>query len=118
MLHVTIAFAPIGPITNAFITLAPANMLNPDSKPRVPLPKFSRHLHSTESMENSAREGLTLCLGLHQKVRKHKEKELARDELASHMWGVGDLYSFGQSRRSHSRWLVPGEAMQILNRPS
>ncbi|XP_015668939.2 WD repeat-containing protein 18 [Protobothrops mucrosquamatus] len=56
-----------GPITNAFITLAPANMLNPDSKPRIPLPKFSRHLHSTESMENSAREGLTLCLGLHQK---------------------------------------------------
>ncbi|ETE60316.1 WD repeat-containing protein 18 [Ophiophagus hannah] len=55
------------PITNAFLTLAPANMLNPDSKPRIPLPKFSRHLHSTESMENSASEGLTLCLGLHQK---------------------------------------------------
>uniref|UniRef100_A0A2D4N189 WD repeat-containing protein 18 C-terminal domain-containing protein n=2 Tax=Micrurus spixii TaxID=129469 RepID=A0A2D4N189_9SAUR len=42
-------------------------MLNPDSKPRIPLPKFSRHLHSTENMENSAGEGLTLCLGLHQK---------------------------------------------------
>lgn len=72
--HVTIPSAPVGPITNAFITLAPANMLNPDSKPHIPLPKFSRHLHSTESMENSASEGLTLCLGLHQKVRKQSRR--------------------------------------------
>ncbi|XP_070602565.1 WD repeat-containing protein 18 [Erythrolamprus reginae] len=56
-----------GPITNAFLTLAPANMLNPDSKPCIPLPKFSRHLHSTESVENSASEGMTLRLGLHEK---------------------------------------------------
>ncbi|XP_020669942.2 WD repeat-containing protein 18 [Pogona vitticeps] len=56
-----------GPITNAFLTLAPASMLNPDSKPSVPLPKFSRHLHGVESAENPAADGLTLCLGLHQK---------------------------------------------------
>nr|XP_056701121.1 WD repeat-containing protein 18 [Euleptes europaea] len=56
-----------GPVTNAFITLAPANMINPDSKPSVPLPKFSRHLHNVESTEHSTSEGLTLCLGLHQK---------------------------------------------------
>ncbi|XP_066491656.1 WD repeat-containing protein 18 [Tiliqua scincoides] len=56
-----------GPITNAFITLAPANMLNPDSKPSIPLPKFHRHLHNMESTETPASEGLTLCLGLHQK---------------------------------------------------
>lgn len=62
----------LGPITNAFITLAPANMINPDSKPSVPLPKFSRHLYNTESMERSASEGLTVCLGLHQKVQKLK----------------------------------------------
>ncbi|KAJ7308237.1 hypothetical protein JRQ81_008761 [Phrynocephalus forsythii] len=56
-----------GPVTNAFLTLAPANMLNPDGKPRVPLPKFSRHLHGVESTENSTSDGLTLCLGQHQK---------------------------------------------------
>ncbi|XP_060088806.1 WD repeat-containing protein 18 [Heteronotia binoei] len=56
-----------GPVTNAFITLAPANMLNPDSKPSVPLPKFSRHLYNVDSMERSANEGLTVCLGLYQK---------------------------------------------------
>ncbi|XP_053156047.1 WD repeat-containing protein 18 isoform X2 [Hemicordylus capensis] len=56
-----------GPITNAFITLAPPNMLNPDSKPGIPLPKFQRHLHGVGSAETPASEGLTLCLGQHQK---------------------------------------------------
>ncbi|XP_034611313.1 WD repeat-containing protein 18 [Trachemys scripta elegans] len=55
-----------GPVTNAFITLAPANMFNPDSKPGVPLPKFSKHLHGTESSEDQGAEGVTLRLGLHQ----------------------------------------------------
>ncbi|KAF7237100.1 WD repeat-containing protein 18 [Varanus komodoensis] len=57
-----------GPITNVLITMAPANMLIPESKPKVPLPKFSRHLHSVESIENPASDGLTICLGLPQKV--------------------------------------------------
>uniref|UniRef100_A0A8D2L344 WD repeat-containing protein 18 n=2 Tax=Varanus komodoensis TaxID=61221 RepID=A0A8D2L344_VARKO len=56
-----------GPITNVLITMAPANMLIPESKPKVPLPKFSRHLHSVESIENPASDGLTICLGLPQK---------------------------------------------------
>ncbi|XP_054835109.1 WD repeat-containing protein 18 [Eublepharis macularius] len=56
-----------GPVTNAFITLAPANMINADSKPSVPLPNFRRHLHNMESSEPSTNEGLMLCLGLHQK---------------------------------------------------
>uniref|UniRef100_A0A8C3FS44 WD repeat-containing protein 18 n=1 Tax=Chrysemys picta bellii TaxID=8478 RepID=A0A8C3FS44_CHRPI len=55
-----------GPVTNAFIALAPANMFNPDSKPAVPLPKFSKHLHGTESSEDQGAEGVTLRLGLHQ----------------------------------------------------
>ncbi|NXE66911.1 WDR18 protein, partial [Calcarius ornatus] len=55
-----------GPVTNAFIVLAPANMLNPEGKPSVPLPKFSRHLHGTESSDEPGAEGVTLRLGLHQ----------------------------------------------------
>lgn len=57
-----------GPVTNAFIVLAPANMFNPDGKPSVPLPKFSRHLHGTESSDEPGTEGVTLRLGLHQQV--------------------------------------------------
>uniref|UniRef100_A0A3Q4GWI6 WD repeat-containing protein 18 n=1 Tax=Neolamprologus brichardi TaxID=32507 RepID=A0A3Q4GWI6_NEOBR len=38
-----------GPVTNAIITPAPANMFLPDSRPAVPLPRFSRHLHASES---------------------------------------------------------------------
>lgn len=57
-----------GPVTNAFIVLAPANMVNPDGKPSVPLPKFSRHLHGTESSDEPGTEGVTLRLGLHQQV--------------------------------------------------
>ncbi|NWT04708.1 WDR18 protein, partial [Mionectes macconnelli] len=55
-----------GPVTNAFIVLAPANMFNPDGKPSVPLPKFSKHLHGTESSDEPGAEGVTLRLGLHQ----------------------------------------------------
>ncbi|NXR56117.1 WDR18 protein, partial [Hippolais icterina] len=55
-----------GPVTNAFIVLAPANMFNPDGKPSVPLPKFSRHLHGTESSDEPGAEGVTLRLGMHQ----------------------------------------------------
>lgn len=57
-----------GPVTNAFIVLAPANMVNPDGKPSVPLPKFSKHLHGTESNDEQGSEGVTLRLGLHQQV--------------------------------------------------
>lgn len=55
-------------MTNAFIVLAPANMFNPDGKPSVPLPKFSKHLHGTESNDEQGSEGVTLRLGLHQQV--------------------------------------------------
>lgn len=43
-------------------------MFNPDSKPGVPLPKFSKHLHGTESSEDHQAEGVTVRLGLHQQV--------------------------------------------------
>lgn len=71
-LHLSDLPSPIclssGPVTNAFIVLAPANMLHPDSKPNVPLPKFSKHLHGTESSDAQGGEGVTLRLGLDQQV--------------------------------------------------
>uniref|UniRef100_A0A6I8PB80 WD repeat-containing protein 18 n=1 Tax=Ornithorhynchus anatinus TaxID=9258 RepID=A0A6I8PB80_ORNAN len=54
-----------GPITNAFIMIAPANMFNPDYKPSLPLPKFSKHLHGTEGDEPGG-DKVTVRLGLHQ----------------------------------------------------
>lgn len=41
-------FVCSGPVTNAVIMAAPANMFLPDSRPGVPLPRFSRHLHTSE----------------------------------------------------------------------
>lgn len=67
-----------GPVTNAFIVLAPANMLNPDGKPSAPLPKFSKHLHGTESSDEQGSEGVTLRLGLHQQEAGESYLEKAR----------------------------------------
>ncbi|XP_077464112.1 WD repeat-containing protein 18 [Stigmatopora argus] len=36
-------FAHKGPVTNAILAVAPANMFLPDSRPSAPLPRFSRH---------------------------------------------------------------------------
>ena len=73
-----------GPVTNAFIVLAPANMFNLDGKPSVPLPKFSKHLHGTESNDEQGSEGVTLRLGLHQQVLGTRG-----------CWGRGDGLSSG-----------------------
>ncbi|XP_029005371.1 WD repeat-containing protein 18 isoform X2 [Betta splendens] len=54
-----------GPVTNAFIVAAPANMFLPDSRPAVPLPRFSRHLQGSEADGGEAGEvcvRLGLCL--------------------------------------------------------
>ncbi|KAI3369194.1 hypothetical protein L3Q82_026149, partial [Scortum barcoo] len=37
-----------GPVMNAVIVAAPANMFLPDSRPAIPLPRFSRHLNASE----------------------------------------------------------------------
>ncbi|XP_053558793.1 WD repeat-containing protein 18 [Bombina bombina] len=55
-----------GPVTNAFIMPAPANMLRADSKPSFPLPRFSKHLQGAEGCEGPDSGGVTLRLGRHQ----------------------------------------------------
>lgn len=61
-------FPSLGPVTNAFIVLAPASMFNPDCKPTLPLPKFSKNLLGTESSEGSGNEAVMLRLGVHRQV--------------------------------------------------
>ncbi|XP_015420110.1 PREDICTED: WD repeat-containing protein 18 isoform X1 [Myotis davidii] len=55
-----------GPVTNAFIMLAPVSMLSSDFRPSLPLPHFNKHLLGAEHGDEQRRGGLTLRLGLHQ----------------------------------------------------
>uniref|UniRef100_W5LHM3 WD repeat-containing protein 18 n=1 Tax=Astyanax mexicanus TaxID=7994 RepID=W5LHM3_ASTMX len=52
-----------GQVTNAAIIPAPANMFLPDSRPAIPLPRFSRHLNPTEQGEGAGTGGVCLRLG-------------------------------------------------------
>ncbi|XP_071010768.1 WD repeat-containing protein 18-like [Oncorhynchus clarkii lewisi] len=53
-----------GPVTNALIIPAPANMFLPDSRPGIPLPlpRFSRHLNPLVQAEGTETGGVCLCL--------------------------------------------------------
>uniref|UniRef100_A0A3B5A5D8 WD repeat-containing protein 18 n=1 Tax=Stegastes partitus TaxID=144197 RepID=A0A3B5A5D8_9TELE len=53
-----------GPVMNAVIMAAPANMFLPDSRPTVPLPRFNRHLHASEGDGGESGE-VCVRLGLH-----------------------------------------------------
>uniref|UniRef100_A0A8C5WJU3 WD repeat-containing protein 18 n=1 Tax=Leptobrachium leishanense TaxID=445787 RepID=A0A8C5WJU3_9ANUR len=55
-----------GPVTNAFIITAPANMLKADSKPSFPLPRFNKHLQGAEGCEGPESGGVILRLGRNQ----------------------------------------------------
>ncbi|MED6271530.1 hypothetical protein CHARACLAT_021228 [Characodon lateralis] len=61
-----------GPVTNAIIMAVSANMFLPDSRPAVPLPRFSRHLHTSEGADGEAGE---VCVrpALHAQVRVQVE---------------------------------------------
>uniref|UniRef100_A0A4W5LD83 WD repeat-containing protein 18 n=1 Tax=Hucho hucho TaxID=62062 RepID=A0A4W5LD83_9TELE len=54
-----------GPVTNALIIPAPANMFLPDSRPGIPLPRFSRHLNPSEQGEGVETGGVCLRLAPH-----------------------------------------------------
>uniref|UniRef100_A0A8C8RMV9 WD repeat-containing protein 18 n=1 Tax=Pelusios castaneus TaxID=367368 RepID=A0A8C8RMV9_9SAUR len=87
-----------GPVTNAFIALAPANMFNADSKPAVPLPKFSKHLHGTESSDDQGADGVTLRLGIdHQRAgESYLEKA---DRLYSQMCSTREKNLMGDQEQ-------------------
>ncbi|XP_075399997.1 WD repeat-containing protein 18 isoform X2 [Tenrec ecaudatus] len=54
-----------GPVTNAFIVLAPVAMLSSDFRPSLPLPHFNKHLLGAEHGDEPHRGALTLRLGVH-----------------------------------------------------
>lgn len=56
-------FLPTGQVTNAAIIPAPGNMFLPDSRPAIPLPRFSRHLNNSEQAEGAGMGGMCLRLG-------------------------------------------------------
>lgn len=56
-------FLPTGQVTNAAIIPAPGNMFLPDSRPGIPLPRFSRHLNNSEQAEGAGTGGTCLRLG-------------------------------------------------------
>lgn len=79
-------------------------MFNPDGKPSVPLPKFSKHLHGTESNDEQGSEGVTLRLGLHQQV-PGTSRLLGRGRRR---WGGGSVPEGAKFllQPEQRRWLV------------
>uniref|UniRef100_A0A3P9NES4 WD repeat-containing protein 18 n=1 Tax=Poecilia reticulata TaxID=8081 RepID=A0A3P9NES4_POERE len=57
-----------GPVTNAVIMAVSANMFLPDSRPAVPLPRFSRHLQAPEGPDAEG-GGAWVRPALHAQVR-------------------------------------------------
>uniref|UniRef100_A0A8C9V7Q3 WD repeat-containing protein 18 n=1 Tax=Scleropages formosus TaxID=113540 RepID=A0A8C9V7Q3_SCLFO len=78
-----------GPVTNASIILAPANMFLPDSRPAVPLPRFSRHLNPSEQGEGTESGGVSLRLGPSSQALEETYLEKA-EKLYSLMCAVTD----------------------------
>ncbi|XP_077390795.1 WD repeat-containing protein 18 isoform X2 [Festucalex cinctus] len=93
-------FAHKGPVTNATIAVAPANMFLPDSRPSVPLPRFSRH-----QLESDGEQSGDVCvrLGLHAQEEEPAYLQKA-DRLScllnrvSEQLLVGDGGDYGKAR--------------------
>lgn len=103
-----------GPVTNAVIMLAPANMFLPDSRPTIPLPRFSRHLHGTEGDINESGE---LCARLGLFTQEEDERYLQKaDVLKSLMNAVTDKSVFGDGENTKVRVAELEEEVQTLKK--
>uniref|UniRef100_A0A674PP17 WD repeat-containing protein 18 n=1 Tax=Takifugu rubripes TaxID=31033 RepID=A0A674PP17_TAKRU len=91
-----------GPVTNAVITAAPANMFLPDSRPAVPLPRFSRHLNTSEG---DGRESGEVCvrLGLYTQQEEEESYLLKAHRLNALMNAVTDKSVFGDGENTKVR---------------
>ncbi|XP_064187493.1 WD repeat-containing protein 18 [Anguilla rostrata] len=104
-----------GPVTNAFIIPAPANMLLPDSHPAVPLPRFSRHLNPSEQGEGPETGGV--CLRLGPSVQATEEAYLKKAEkLYSLMCAVTDKSVFGDGENTKVRVSELEEEVKTLKK--
>ncbi|XP_029957748.1 WD repeat-containing protein 18 [Salarias fasciatus] len=103
-----------GPVTNAVIMAAPANMFIPDSRPSVPLPRFSRHLMVSEGDGSETGE---VCVrpGLH--AQDDEESYLQKAErLNALMNAMTDKSVFGDGENSKVRVAELEEEVQTLKK--
>lgn len=63
-----IFFCPTGPVTNAAIIPAPARIFLTDSRPSIPLPRFSRHLNPSEQGDGTGAGGVCVRPGANTQV--------------------------------------------------
>ncbi|KAM6938378.1 WD repeat-containing protein 18 isoform 1-T2 [Lycodopsis pacificus] len=102
-----------GPVTNAIITAAPANMFLPDSRPAVPLPRFSRHLHASEGGES----GGEVCVRLGHYSQEDEQTYLQKaDKLNYLMNAVTDKSVFGDGENTKVRVAELEEEVQTLKK--
>ncbi|XP_069041997.1 WD repeat-containing protein 18 [Lepisosteus oculatus] len=104
-----------GPVTNAFIMPAPANMFLPDGRPSVPLPRFSRHLNTTEQGEGPEAGGVSLRLGLHTQGSEESYLEKA-EKLYSMMCAITDKRVFGDGENTKVRVAELEEEVKTLKK--
>lgn len=104
-----------GPITNAIIIPAPANMFLPDNRPAIPLPQFSRHLNHADQMDGMETGGMLLRLGTHSQA--HEDGHLKKaDKLYSLMSAVTDKSVFGDGENTKVRVSELEEEMRTLKK--
>uniref|UniRef100_A0A4W5NCD8 WD repeat-containing protein 18 n=1 Tax=Hucho hucho TaxID=62062 RepID=A0A4W5NCD8_9TELE len=101
-----------GPVTNARIIPAPANMFLPDSRPGIPLPRFSWHLNPLEQGEGTETGGVCLRLAPHTQ-ETYLEKA---DKLYSLMTAVTDKWVFGDGENTKVRVSVLEEEVRTLKK--
>ncbi|XP_023119936.1 WD repeat-containing protein 18 [Amphiprion ocellaris] len=103
-----------GPVTNAVIMAAPANMFLPDSRPAIPLPRFSRHLHASEGDGGESGE---VCVRLGLNVQDEEETYLQKTHrLNSLMNAVTDKSVFGDGENTKVRVAELEEEVQTLKK--
>ncbi|KAL4634805.1 WD repeat-containing protein 18 [Arapaima gigas] len=104
-----------GPVTNAVIVPAPANMFLPDSRPAVPLPRFSRHLNPSEQGEGTESGGACLRPGPASQGSEETYLEKA-EKLHSLMCAVTDKTVFGDGENSKVRVAELEEEVKSLKK--
>uniref|UniRef100_A0A671NIX8 WD repeat-containing protein 18 n=1 Tax=Sinocyclocheilus anshuiensis TaxID=1608454 RepID=A0A671NIX8_9TELE len=107
--------SPTGPVTNAVIIPAPANMFLADSHPAVPLPRFSRHLNPSEQGDGTGSGGM--CLKLRANTQEPEGTYLEKaDELYSLMCAVTDKSVFGDGENTKVRVSELEEEVKTLKK--
>uniref|UniRef100_A0A3Q3F490 WD repeat-containing protein 18 n=1 Tax=Kryptolebias marmoratus TaxID=37003 RepID=A0A3Q3F490_KRYMA len=103
-----------GPVTNAVILPVSANMFLPDSRPAVPLPRFSRHLQASEGNDEDSG---AVCLRPALHTQEEEESYLQKaDRLYSLINAVNDKTVFGDGENTKVRIAELEEEVQTLKK--